>query len=91
MYGYGSDGVLHHPNTREDSPQVLAKYRKVYRDAMHRILAGKAEEDVRGEAAKTETETYATSATLITEDIYIAARGMGAGNILDKLLRRSLP
>jgi hypothetical protein len=37
--------------------------------------------------AETEAETYDTSATLITENIDIAARGMGAGNILRKIVK----
>jgi hypothetical protein len=89
MYGYGSDGVLRHPDMREDSPEVLAKYRKVYRNTMRRILTDvQVEEDVGVAAAEAETETYATSATLITENIDIAARGIGAGNILNKIVKK---
>ncbi|KAL2134136.1 hypothetical protein VTI74DRAFT_898 [Chaetomium olivicolor] len=80
MYGYGSDGVLHDPEMREDLPQTLARYRKVYHDAI-RYALGK--HKIQGHS-----QTYHTSATLITENLHIAAKNpMGRGNILRKIVQ----
>ncbi|KAJ4292839.1 hypothetical protein N0V88_005497 [Collariella sp. IMI 366227] len=79
MYGYGSDGV-HDSEMREDSPQTLARYRKVYQDAIRDALG---KHKIQGYC-----QTYHTSATLITENLYIAAKNpMGRGNILRKIVQ----
>ena len=96
MYGYGYDGVLVDPDMREDSPEALARYRKIYRDALRRIVTsnrvptGKSPGVAAIAEAEPETgpgETWATTASLITENIDIAARGLGAGNILGKIVK----
>jgi hypothetical protein len=80
MYGYGSDGKLHDPTMREDSPQTLARCRKVYRDAIREAIA---KHKIDGHS-----RTYHTSATLITENLHIAAANpSGRGNILDKIVK----
>ena len=38
MHGYGSYGVRDDPCKREDSPQTLSRYRKVYCNAMRQVL-----------------------------------------------------
>lgn len=79
MYGYESDGVLHDPEMREDSPQTLARHRKVYQDAIRDAL-GK-------QNSQAGNQEYYTSATLITENLAIAASNqMGRGNILRKIV-----
>ncbi|KAK4244533.1 hypothetical protein C7999DRAFT_17212 [Corynascus novoguineensis] len=80
MYGYGSEGVLYDPKIQEDSPQTLARYRKVYQDAIRDALG---KHKIQGHS-----QTYHTSATLITENLHIAAKNpMGRGNILRKIVQ----
>ncbi|KAK4106969.1 hypothetical protein N658DRAFT_37072 [Parathielavia hyrcaniae] len=80
MYGYGSDGVLHDAEMREDSPQTLARCREVYCDAIREALA---EDRIGGHS-----QAYHTGATLITENLHIAATNpVGRGNILRKIVQ----
>lgn len=75
-YGSGSDGVLDNP----DSPQTLAHYRKVYRNAIRDALG---EQKIQGDS-----RTYHTSATLITEILHIAASSSkDRGMILRKIVQ----
>ncbi|KAK3939014.1 hypothetical protein QBC46DRAFT_438663 [Diplogelasinospora grovesii] len=80
VYGYGSDGVLHNPEMRGDLPQTLARYRKVYQNAIRDALG---EQKIQGDS-----QTYHTSATLITEILHTAASNRkDRGMILRKIVQ----
>jgi len=86
MYGYGSDGLPHHSDMREDSPQTLAHYRQVYRDIMERVLG--TQNGGPQEAGGQGSDKYETSSTLILENLEIAASvRMGRGNIVGKIIK----
>ncbi|KAK3896677.1 hypothetical protein C8A05DRAFT_39775 [Staphylotrichum tortipilum] len=85
MYGYGSDGILHDPEMREDSPQTLARYRKVYRDALRDALGQQGGNQADNQA---DNQPHHTTATLITENLAIAVSNpAGRGNILRKIVQ----
>ncbi|KAK4150365.1 hypothetical protein C8A00DRAFT_18087, partial [Chaetomidium leptoderma] len=77
MGGDESDGVLHNPEMREALPQTLARYRKVYQNAIRDALS---KQKIQGDS-----QTHHTSATLITEIFYIAASN---GTDREMILRR---
>lgn len=68
------------PEMREDSQQTLARYRKVYQDAIQDALG---KHKIQGHS-----QTYHTKATLITENLHIAAKNpMSRGNIPRKIVQ----
>ncbi|KAK3290202.1 uncharacterized protein B0H64DRAFT_413623 [Chaetomium fimeti] len=85
MYGYGEDGVLADGVTREDSPETLQRcrwaYWKAVRDSLEELEAGQA-----GSREGKGGGEYETSATIITENLHIAAAGNGRANILKKIV-----
>jgi hypothetical protein len=84
MYGYGDNGVLVEGVTREDSPETLQRCRWAYWDAVREAL-GEAGQLMEGRDANGVRE-YETSATIITENLHIAAGGNGRAHILRKIV-----
>lgn len=82
MYGWEAG----EENFREDSPVKLAFYRRVYREAMLGVF------NTRGDPGDLDATATSTCASLITENLYIAAcqpglEGSMLGNIVERMVK----